>query len=137
MPSAVFLCLDILSWSSAPPITTIEVSALILSLTSSRSSGRVCVALSPITNKVGVLISNSGSSGSPRVPSKVYKGKPRQIQALIPPELDVGGCVGCMGSLRLSNAVGLVDEKECSIDAIAQLIAAATPQPIRMIGRSL
>ena len=48
------------------------------------------------------LISKSGSSGSPRVPSKVYKGKPRQIQALIPPELDVGGCVGCRGSVKFN-----------------------------------
>jgi hypothetical protein len=85
MPSVIFLALESLNLSSAPPTSTIDVSALILSRISSRSSDLVWVEFSPMTNKVGVLKSNNGSSGSPLMPSSVLSGNPRQTQALIPP----------------------------------------------------
>lgn len=85
IPSFIFFALDNRSLSSAPPSKTMLVSALIRSRMSSRSSARVCVAFSPTTNRVGVFISNKGSSGSPLMPSKVWIGNPRHMQALMPP----------------------------------------------------
>lgn len=62
--SCLRLLLDILRLSSAPPTTSRLFSARIFSLKSSTSSTVLVLAYCPMTNNVGVRLSNNGSSAS-------------------------------------------------------------------------
>lgn len=61
-----------LKLSSAPPTTTMLLSARIFSLNSSMFSGLHCSAFWPTTNSTGVFMSNSGSSTSWQTKHKHY-----------------------------------------------------------------